>query len=91
MSDHPSTFSGKDMSSGKIEWGDGASLHLANDGAGVFDAAKALRRATLGELVRYVMMLPDAERRRYTIQKSGDHRLCYSEIAALAARDDYPG
>lgn len=90
MTDHPSTFGGEDNSGSGIEWDDRASLHLAKDGDGLLDGAKGLRRGSLAELVRFVMLLPEAERGDYVIEKAGDHRLTYSEIAALAARDDFP-
>jgi len=44
----------------------------------------------LSELIRYVIALPEAERDRYVIEKSGDHRLTTGEIMALSRRADFP-
>ena len=74
-----------------IDWSDFAELHEKNDGGGVFSSAKALRQATLIELVRFVASLPAADREDYVIEKSGDHRFDASEIMALTHRPDYPG
>lgn len=52
---------------------------------------KSIRSGTLAELVGFVMSLPEADRPSYAIEKAGDHRLGYAEIAALASRADYPG
>ena len=91
MTDHPSTFKGEGNAPQGIEWDDRASLHLANDGGGVLDSAKALRSGNLAEMVSQVMAYPEADRARYVIEKAGDHRLSAGEIQALAARADYPG
>ena len=44
----------------------------------------------LAELIRFVMHLPEGERRDYAIEKAGDHRLEWPEITALAKRADFP-
>ena len=90
MTDHPSTYKAEDTHSKGVEWDDRAALRRKNEGQGLFDAAKALKRGTLAELVRHVMMLPEAERSDYVIWKAGDHMLTACEIASLAARDDFP-
>lgn len=90
MSDHPSTFNAATTQSGGPEWDDRAAIHLANDGEGVLDGAKALRSGSLAEMVAQVMAYPAEERGRFVIEKMGDQRLKQSEIEALAARSDYP-
>jgi hypothetical protein len=90
MSNSPPTFGTDPSLHTQVEWGDSAALHRKDDGAGVLFELKAVRRATLAELVHYVMMLPPAERGQYVIEKAGDHRLDQAEIEDLAARPDYP-
>ncbi|HSM53836.1 MAG TPA: hypothetical protein VK839_06625 [Erythrobacter sp.] len=75
---------------GTVDWDAYSSLHRADDGGGLLDAAKILRQGTLGELVRYVMLLPEDKRMEYAIQKAGGRRLDYADIAALAAREGFP-
>ena len=75
---------------GAIDWEAYSTLHRADDGGGLLDAAKIIRQGTLGELVRYVMMLPEDKRGEYVIQKAGDRRFDYAEIAALASREGFP-
>lgn len=91
MTDHPSTFNAADTQSGEIEWGDHATIHLADDGQGLFDGLKAVHRGTLAEMVGMVSRMPQGERERYVIQKAGDRRLAIGEIMALAGRADFPG
>ncbi|MFV0643464.1 MAG: hypothetical protein ACK5NN_03035 [Sphingomonadaceae bacterium] len=91
MTDHPTTFKGEDSNGNGVGWEDRASLHMANDGDGLLDGFKAVRRGSLAQMVHFVMDLPEEERTRYSIEKAGDHKLSYAEIAALADRDDYPG
>lgn len=91
MSDHPSTFNAAVTHHDGVEWDDRAALHLANDGQGLLDGAKALRSGTLAEMVAQVMAYPEEDRSRYVIQKMGDHRLGLPEIEALAGRPDFPG
>ncbi len=73
-----------------MDWDAYCSLHKADDGGGLLDATKIIRSGSLAELVRFVMLLPDGERHLYVIEKAGDHRLGYGEIAALARRNDLP-
>ncbi|RKF23124.1 hypothetical protein D6851_01105 [Altericroceibacterium spongiae] len=91
MTDHPSTYNGGAGATGEIDWDDRASIHLKDDGRGLLDSMKGLYRGTLAEMVRHVMQMPETERGNYVIQKAGDHRLDLHEIAALAARPDFPG
>ena len=74
-----------------VEWDDFSELHEQDDGGGILSSFKALHHGTLAELVRFIMHLPAADRPKYAIEKSGDHRLDWSEIAELAARPDFPG
>ena len=91
MSDHPSTFNAAVTHQEGVEWDDRAALHMASDGQGILDGAKALRSGTLAEMVAQVMAYPQEDRARYVIQKMGDHRLGLAEIEALAGRPDFPG
>ena len=88
---HPSTIKAVRTHSDGIEWDDHASLHLKDDGQGLFDGLKGLERGTLAELVALVSRMPEEERGKYVIQKAGDHQLSTGEIMALAAREDFPG
>lgn len=90
MSNSPPTFGTDPNLHTHVEWGDSSTLHRRDDGGGLLYELKAVRRATLAELVRHVMMMPKAERREYVIEKSGDHRLDLAEIEELAARPDFP-
>ena len=90
MSDHPSTYNAAETDPEGIEWEDRASLHQAHDGQGVLDGMKGLHRGTLAEMVALVSRMPESERKRFVIQKAGDHRLGTDEIMALAQRDDFP-
>lgn len=90
MTDHPSTYNAAVTHDEGVQWDDRASIHLADDGQGVLDIAKGLRSGTLAEMIAQVMAYPAAERRKYVIQKMGDHRLEQTEIEALAARPDFP-
>ena len=91
MTDHPSTFQGESPDHKGIQWNDRASIHRADDGDGVLDAAKGLRSGTLAEMVAQVMAYAPGRRADFVIQKAGDHRLGTAEIEALAARSDFPG
>lgn len=90
MTDHPSTYRAKKTVRGGVSWDDRAALHRANDGDGLFDGAKALRRGTFAELIRHVMLLPPEERRDYVIEKAGDREYGPAEIEELAGREDFP-
>ena len=74
-----------------VDWDDFSELHRADDGGGVLTSFKAIRQGPLAELVKFVAMLPENERRLYVIEKSGDHRLSPGEIMLLARRPDFPG
>jgi len=73
-----------------VEWNDLAELHEKDDGGGILSGLKAIRQATLAELVRYVALLPEGERDQYVIYKAGDHRLEIGEIMLLSRRPDLP-
>ncbi len=90
MADHPSTFDGTPVKSGEHAWQDRAALHAKNDGDGVLDGAKALRRGTFAELIRHVAMLPEDQRGKYVIEKAGDREYSAEEAVALASRPDFP-
>ena len=90
MSDHPSTFQGTPNESGEHAWEDRAALHRKDDGDGVLDGAKALRRGTFADMIRHLMLLPENEREKYVIEKSGDREYSATEVTELAARDDFP-
>lgn len=90
MTDHPSTFRAADTNREGIQWDDRASLHLNNDGGGLLDGAKGIRRGTFAELIRFVMTLPESERAQYHVQKAGDREYSYAEIADLAEQPDFP-
>lgn len=90
MSDHPSTFNARDTHSPGIEWDDRAFLHHVEDGGGVLDGAKSIRDGTFADLIRHVMLMPELSRAEYCIQKAGDRRFEYSEIASLYRSDDFP-
>ncbi|MBW8785492.1 MAG: hypothetical protein JF593_12790 [Novosphingobium sp.] len=91
MANHPSTFAGGGGGGARrVEWDDSAELHRADDGGGLLNGFKAVRHGTLAELIRFVVALPAAERRRYVIERAGDHKLRADEVMALAARPDFP-
>lgn len=78
------------MDDSSINWEGYCTLHRADDGGGLLDATKSIRRGSLAELVKHVMTLPEEKRRELVIEKAGDHRLSYGEVAALARREDFP-
>ncbi|QFT78058.1 hypothetical protein [Erythrobacter sp. THAF29] len=90
MSDHPSTFKGTPLETGKHAWDDRAALHRADDGDGVLDGMKALRRGTFAEMIRHIALLPEEERGKYVIEKAGDREYSAEEAVALSQRDDFP-
>ncbi len=90
MTDHPSTFKGDDAHRAGIQWDDRASLHRADDGDGVLYGTKGLRDGTFADLIRHMMLLPVDDRAKYYIEKAGDREYHAPEVAALAARDDFP-
>jgi hypothetical protein len=73
-----------------IDWQETVALHLANDGGGLLDELKTVRRGTLADLVRYIALLGADERARYEIERVGDHRMKAEEIMDLYNRDDFP-
>ena len=79
MTDHPSTFDAESTGPA-VDWDDHATIHLADDGQGVFDGLKGLYRGTLAEMVGMIANMPAGERAQYVIQKAGDHRLDAGEI-----------
>ncbi|MGE3693319.1 MAG: hypothetical protein AB7F98_18235 [Novosphingobium sp.] len=91
MSGSPPTFGTDPSLHGEVNWDDAAALHRRDDGGGLLYDMKAVHRGTLAEVVRHFMLLPEADRRSYVIEKAGDHRLDWAEVAELAARPDYPG
>ncbi len=90
MTDHPSTFHARDTHREGIQWDDRASLHLVGENNSLLDGAKGLRSGTFAEIIRHMMMLPEAERSRYYIEKAGDREFRAEEVAALAQRQDFP-
>lgn len=89
MSNSPSTFKAEPATGG-IDWDDPSSLHRDDDGGGVLHHFKTVRHGTLAELIRFVLTLPEDQRSRYAIQKSGDRRLTADDILALSRRPDFP-
>ena len=73
-----------------VDWDDFSELHMKDDGGGVLSSLKAIRQGTLAELVRFVSRLPEEERNRYIIEKSGDHTFGAGEIMMLSRRPDFP-
>ncbi|MFC3174203.1 hypothetical protein ACFOD9_08065 [Novosphingobium bradum] len=92
MSHHPTTFAAEpsDQPHGAIGWDDPATLHRRADGGGLLHGFKAIRKGTLGELVRWFAALPAGERGHYMIEKAGDRQYHPFEIMGLAARPDLP-
>ena len=86
---NPSTFKAEPSGSG-IGWDDMSALHRSDDGGGILSDFKAVRHGTLAELIRFVLTMPEGDRQRYAIEKSGDHRLPIGEILALSRRPDFP-
>ncbi|MFU7528326.1 hypothetical protein [Qipengyuania sp. ASV99] len=90
MDDHPSTFEGTPVPSGKHAWQDRAAIHPKNDSGGVLDGAKALRRGTFAEMIRHLASLPAEQRSGYLIKKAGDREYSAQQAIELASRDDFP-
>lgn len=87
---NPTTFQGESGGPGGIDWNDSAELHRRGDGGGLLDNLKSIRRGTFGELIRFVMSLPDSEQENYVIDKAGDRRFGIGEIRNLSRRPDFP-
>ncbi len=90
MSHNPTTFGGESAGDHGIGWDDAATLHRKEDGGGVFHGFKVLRRGSFADLIRFVALLPEAERSYYMIEKAGDRQYQAPEIATLYARPDMP-
>ena len=90
MTDHPSTYKAKKTIRSSVEWDDRAALHRADDGEGVFDGGKALRRGTFAEMINYLVLLPEDERSKYLIEKAGDREYSAHEAIELSQRADFP-
>ena len=87
---HPSTFKAVRTHREGIAWDDHASIHVDDDGQGLFDGLKGVHRGTLAQMVQMVSNMPEEERGKYVIQKAGDRRFGPAEIMALAEREDFP-
>lgn len=92
MSENPTTTQAEPTSgtTASTGWNDSAELHKCEDGGGLFNRLKTIRRGTLAELIAFVMDMPDDQQDDYAIQKDGDHRLSIGEIRRLSRRDDFP-
>ncbi len=90
MTDHPSTYKGESSGGPGIDWDDRAFLHHVGDGRGLLDGAKSIRDGTFADLIKHIMLLPEDSRAEYCIQKAGDRRFDYPEIAALYESEDFP-
>ena len=89
MSSSPSTFGGDSHLPDGIEWNQDASLHHPGDG-GLLSELKALRHGKLADLIRYIALLPDAQRSQYEIERTGHHRIKAEEAMALYNHADFP-
>ena len=89
MSHTPSTIRGEPGGKSPIAWDDAATLHRAGD-EGLLSELTATRHGTLADLVRYIALLPDADRAGYVVERSGDHRLTLEEVLELYAQADFP-
>ena len=90
MSHTPTTIRAEPSGGFGPGWNDASSLHRSDDGGGVLSGLKSVRHGTLAELIRFILTLPESERGKYEIEKSGDHRLSNGEIIALSQRADFP-
>lgn len=90
MTDHPSPFGGETAQTGSFAWDDRAALHGRTDAGGLFDGTAALRRGSFAEMIRYLALLPEAERDGYVIEKAGDREYSAREAMALASHPDFP-
>lgn len=86
---NPTTFQGESGGTGGIDWNDSAEILKKGD-TGVGYQLKTIRRGPFGELIRFVLNLPQSEQDDYVIQKSGDRRYEIRDIRTLAARPDCP-
>lgn len=90
MADHPTASGDAPTTNGEIEWQDRAAIHAADDGQGILDGSKALRRGSFAEMIAHLMQLPEGVRGQYLIQKAGDRAYSAAEAAVLASRADFP-
>ena len=89
MSSNPTTFRSEPADRAVIQWDDTAELHRRGDGGGILHHFKSIRRGHFGELIAFVMNLPEAEQANYAIQKHADHLIEIGEIRALFRRPDF--
>lgn len=74
-----------------VNWDAPARLHERNDGGSdMFYDFKTLKSGSLAELIVHVMALPTEDRQRVVID-SASGSINIQDIAALAARPDFPG
>jgi len=74
----------------EVNWGAPARLHERNDGGSdMFYDFKTLKTGSLAELIAHVMALPAEDRLRVVID-SANGSINIQDIAALAARPDFP-
>ena len=90
MSDHPSTFGSSTKPSGEQAWNDRATiLPVSQDGQDA-GASVPLQRGTFAQMIRHLLLLPEAERQGYVIQKAGDRLYSADEAIALASEPGFP-
>jgi ribulose bisphosphate carboxylase small subunit len=85
----PSTFRGESQLPHGIEWDQDATLHQAGD-AGVLAELKVLRHGHLADLIRYIALLPAAQREQYEIERTGHHRIKAEEAMELYNHPGFP-
>jgi hypothetical protein len=89
MSNSPSTFGGDSHLPEGIRWDQDATLHHPGD-SGVLAELKTLRHGKLADLIRYIALLPAAQREQYEIERTGHHRIKAEEAMALYNHADFP-
>lgn len=76
----------------EIDWNARATVHERDDGGSDrFVDFRTLATGTLAEMVRFVSGMPVEERARVVLDAEGHATMTVSQIAALAARPDFPG
>lgn len=92
MNSNPTTFHAEPFDPSATDWEDHCTLHRRADGkqSDMLRGFNVIREGTFAELIRFVMLLPDADRTGLVIQKSGDRAFSLGEIIALARREDFP-
>ena len=88
---HPSTYNATHTTSDGIAWDDHASIHLASEENGVMDAMGGVHSGTFAEMVSMLANMPEEDRGKYVVQKSGDRKFSAAEAVAMAKQDDFPG